>query len=69
MLNGAEKQKLMKPLAAEFLNKNIVSIRSLSNLMNLSRDDVTKVGHVLTCFLSIYLYLHIPYYVSICNIL
>ena len=44
MLNVAEKQKFMKPLAAAFLNKNIVRIRPLSNLINLSRDDVIKVG-------------------------
>ena len=43
MLNLAVKQKFMKPLAAE-LKKYIVSIRPLSNLKNLSRDDVTKVG-------------------------
>jgi hypothetical protein len=43
-LTGAEKQTFLKPLASQFLNRNIVSIKKRSNLANLTRDSVIKTG-------------------------
>ena len=43
-LNGAEKSKFLKPLARVFVSKCIVAVKCNTNIENLSRDDVDKVG-------------------------
>ena len=43
-LYGAEEQKFLKPLGIEFLKKKIVTFEKGSDLNNLSRNSVSKVG-------------------------
>ena len=43
-LRGVEKNKLLKPLAKVFLEKNIVTIEEGADIENLTRGTVTKVG-------------------------
>ena len=43
-LNGAERNKFIKPLAYAFLESNIVTIEDGANIENLSRANVNKTG-------------------------
>jgi hypothetical protein len=44
-LSGAQKQKLLKPLAKAFIDKGIISRKGSKKYSKISRSDVTKMGN------------------------